>query len=546
MRAKLLEISLFGSCIVRSLEPGAFEITGKKHRAIFALLATAPHGCRSRTFLQETLWGASCYDTGRQSLRRALSDIKSAMGPYYNQLITTNNSEVTLDLNNVVFAGQPGQGTFLEGLDVPAPLFEAWRDSVRANPEQIHALFRAPASALPRPPVPTVTVMPLLSVENSPELTILGDWFAEEICRSLSRTNLLAVISHFSSRSLAGRRIDIEAIRSKLNVDYCVAGSIRQINDEVVTDVDFLDAETGRILWTRQFSGKVQDFISDAGHGLTNIVTSVGNAIASDTLSYVRGRPINEIADHKLLMASVSLMHRSTLRDFAKSREMLDEALRRSPRSAEVHAWRGKWHVLSVINGWSSDPSKDTKSAVGSTTKALDIDPENAFCLTIDGFAHNNLLRRLDTASHRYENALEQNPNEALSWLLRGALLAFQDAGEQAVHAARKAQKLSPIDPFKYFYDSLSATAFLAAEDYEEALRLADMSLTRNRRHLSTLRAKITALHFLDRGDEAKEVAEELRSRQPGFTVEAYLRAHPASDYQLGHNVAKALRATGF
>lgn len=546
MHAKLLEISLFGSCIVRSLEPGAFEITGKKHRAIFALLATAPHGCRSRTFLQETLWGASCYDTGRQSLRRALSDIKSAMGPFYNLLITTNNSEVTLDLNNVVFAGQPGQGTFLEGLDVPAPLFEEWRDSVRANPEQIHALFRAPASALPRPPVPTVTVMPLLSVESNPELTILGDWFAEEICRSLSRTNLLAVISHFSSRSLAGRRIDIEVIRSKLNVDYCVAGSIRQINGEVITDVDFLDAETGRILWTRQFSGKVQDFISDAGHGLTNIVTSVGNAIASDTLSYVRGRPINEIADHKLLMASVSLMHRSTLRDFAKSRELLDEALRRSPRSAEVHAWRGKWHVLSVINGWSSDPSKDTKSAVGSTTKALDIDPENAFCLTIDGFAHNNLLRRLDTASHRYENALEQNPNEALSWLLRGALLAFQDAGDQAVHAARKAQKLSPIDPFKYFYDSLSATAFLAAEEYEEALKLADMSLTRNRRHLSTLRAKITALHFLDRGDEAKEVAEELRSRQPDFTVEAYLRAHPASDYQLGHNVAKALRATGF
>lgn len=546
MHAKLLEISLFGSCIVRSLEPGAFEITGKKHRAIFALLATAPHGCRSRTFLQETLWGASCYDTGRQSLRRALSDIKSAMGPYYNQLITTNNSEVTLDLGNVVFAGQPGQGTFLEGLDVPAPLFEAWRDAVRANPDQVHALFRAPSSSVPRPPVPTVTVMPLLSIDGNPELSMLGDWFAEEICRSLSRTNLLAVISHFSSRALAGRRIDIEAIRSKLAVDYCVAGSIRQVGDDVVTDVDFLDAETGRILWTRQFSGKQNDFINHSGQGLANIVTSVGNAIAADTLQYVRGRPINEIADHKLLMASVSLMHRSTLRDFAKSRELLDEALSRSPRSAEVHAWRGKWHVLSVVNGWSSDPAKDTKNAVGSTSKALDIDPENAFCMTIDGFANNNLLRRLDVASNRYEDALEQNPNEALSWLLRGALLAFQDAGEQAVHAAKKAQKLSPIDPFKYFYDSLSATAFLAAEDYEEALKFADMSLGRNRRHLSTLRAKITALHFLDRGEEANEVADELRTRQPGFTVESYLRAHPASDYQLGHNVAKALRATGF
>ncbi|MEM9632710.1 MAG: hypothetical protein AAGA50_15370 [Pseudomonadota bacterium] len=546
MRARTLEINLFGSCIVRSLEPGAFEITGKKHRAIFALLATAPHGCRSRTFLQETLWGASCYDTGRQSLRRALSDIKSALGPYFGELITTNNSEVTLNLSNVTFSGQPGQGTFLEGLDILEPQFLDWVESIRSNPEQIHALFRAPSASLPRPPVPTVTVMPLLSIENNPELSVLGDWFAEEICRSLSRTNLLAVISHLSSRALSGRRVDIEIVRSKLGVDYCVCGSIRQVGDQVVTDVDFLDAETGRILWTRQFSGKRQDFISDAGLGLTNIVTSVGNAIATDTLTYIRGRPISEIADHRLLMAGVSLMHKTALREFARSRELLDEAINRSPRSAEVHAWRGKWHVLSVFNGWSSDPAKDTKSAVACTARALDMDPENAFCLTIDGFAHNNLLRRLDVASDRYEKALGYNPNESLSWLLRSALFAFQDSGQQAIHAAQKAQLLSPIDPFKYFYDSLSSTAYLAAEDYEVALKLANSSLELNQRHLSTLRAKITALYFLDRTDEAKEVAAELRRRQPNFSVEGYMRAHPAADYQIGQNAARALRAVGF
>jgi len=36
----------------------------------------SPFGRRTRSFLQDTLWGTACYDTGRQSLRRALSDIK--------------------------------------------------------------------------------------------------------------------------------------------------------------------------------------------------------------------------------------------------------------------------------------------------------------------------------------------------------------------------------------------------------------------------------------------------------------------------------------
>ncbi|MES0809401.1 hypothetical protein ABLO27_07975 [Roseibium sp. SCPC15] len=468
------------------------------------------------------------------------------MGPYFAELITTNNSEVTLNLSNVTFSGQPGQGTFLEGLDILEPRFLDWVDSIRNSPEQIYALFRAPSASLPRPPVPTVTVMPLLSIENNPELSVLGDWFAEEICRSLSRTNLLSVISHLSSRALAGRRVDIEVVRTKLGVDYCVCGSIRQLGDQVVTDVDFLDAETGRILWTRQFSGTLQEFVSDPEFSLDNIVKSIGSAIASDTLSYIRGRPINEIADHRLLMASVSLMHRPTLREFAKSREMLEEVVKRAPHSAEVYAWRGKWHVLSVFNGWSSNPAKDTKGAISNTSKALDIDPENAFCLTIDGFAHNNLLRRLDVASDRYEKAIGHNPNESLSWLLHGALFAFQDAGSQAVHASRKARLLSPIDPFKYLYDCISATAHLSAEDFEEALKFSESSLALNSRHLSTMRAKITALHFLDRTDEAMVVAEELRRRQPNFSVEEYLRAHPASAYKGGQNVARALRAVGF
>ena len=64
---KLLEINLFGACIVRSVGTVSYEITGAKHRALFALLATAPFGRRTRSFLQDTLWGTSCFDSGRQS-----------------------------------------------------------------------------------------------------------------------------------------------------------------------------------------------------------------------------------------------------------------------------------------------------------------------------------------------------------------------------------------------------------------------------------------------------------------------------------------------
>jgi len=198
-----------------------------------------------------------------------------------------------------------------------------------------------------------------------------------------------------------------------------------------------------------------------------------------------------------------------------------------------------------VFNRWSTDPAKDTRIAVDSTARALDINPESAFCLTIDGFAHNNLLRRMDIAGARYDEALRRNPNESLAWLLKGALHAFQDESATAVAAAEKARRLSPIDPFQYYYESLSATALLAGGQYTEALDFAECSLLRHDRHTSTLRAKITALHHLGRAQEASAAGLEILRRQPGFTVAGYLRDHPAGDHELGRRVATALRAAG-
>lgn len=393
--------------------------------------------------------------------------------------------------------------------------------------------------------LPAIAVLPFRTIAGTAEHAVLGDWLAEEACRSLSRSNLIAVISHWSSRSLNLHPIDIATIRSCLGVDYCVAGTLRVGAGEIVLDADLLDTVSGRILWTRQFAGPIESFLDPSSEGVAEIVGAVGRAIADDAIAHVSDRQLAELEEHRLLVAAVSLMHRPSLRDFSKSRDLIEEVLKRAPHAAESHAWHGKWHVLAVFNGWSSDPAGDTQKAVDCTARALDINPESTFALTIDGFAHNNLLRRMDIAGARYDAALLRNPNEPLAWLLSGTLHAFQDESSAAVAATEKARRLSPIDPFQYFYESLSASALLSAGRYDEALAFAESSLRRHDGHVSTLRAKITALHHLDRTAEARAVAVEVLRRQPGFTVADYLRGHPAGEHELGRRVATALRAAG-
>jgi TolB-like protein len=542
---KRIEINLFGACVVRSAEPGGFEMLGAKHKALFVLLATAPFGRRTRPFLQETLWGTACYDTGRQSLRRALSDIKQIMGDSFGEVLSSTNSDITLDLTRVSFIGRPGAGQLLEGINLREEGFNRWLGGMRLNPEQLYSLYSASTQSPPRSMLPAIAVLPFRTIAGTPEHAVLGDWLAEEVCRSLSRSNLLAVISHWSSRALNREAVDIPTVRARLAVDYCVVGTLRVGAQEMVLDADFLEATSGRILWTRQFAGPTKTFLSRSAEGVSEIVSAVGRAVADDAIAHISDRKLTDLEDHRLLLAGVGLMHRPSLRDFAKSRDLIEEALRRAPNAAETHAWHGNWHILCVFNGWSTDPARDTQRAVDCTARALDISPGNAFCLTIDGFAQNNLLRRLDIADERYSLALRNNPNSALSWLLRGTLQAFRDEGAAAVEATDRARRLSPIDPFGYFYDSLNATAHLAHGNYERSLELADRSLVLNDRHISTLRTKIVALHHLGRREEARRAALDLLARQPGFTVSDYRRNHPAADYNFGKRAAEALSAAG-
>ncbi|WP_211308614.1 hypothetical protein [Litoreibacter ponti] len=520
-------------------------LKSQKQRAFFALLATAPLARRTRNYLQHTLWGSYSYDEGRQNLRRMLSDLRRILGPDFDRFLTCTNSDIALDLTRVRFEGGPTHGSFLKDIDLRVPNFQNWIASIRADESQIAGLYRkAPCPGL-SPPMPRIAVLPFRRIWGDESLYVLGDWLAEEICRSLSRSRALFIVSHLSSRAVASPQPDIAAIRRTLGVDYFVSGSVRDIGGRCAVDMDFVDARDGSIIWSRQISASSAQGFCLVRTGLDDVVRAIGRSIADGSIAYVRDRPPLALEDHRLIVEGVSLMHRLAFCQFATSRALLLEAVSRAPKNAETHAWLARWYMLNVFNGWTADRPGDTQRALDATARALDLDPESAFALVIDGCVRTNLLRNTDVAQDSYDAALKINPNESLSWLLSGAHLAFRDEGTEAIAATVRARSLSPADPFSYYFDSLCSSAYLAAEDYESALALAQASLANNDRHVSTLRAKIVSLHHLDRGAEARATADRLRRRCPGFRLETYRKTHPAAHSVLGTKAAAALAASG-
>lgn len=540
-------VRLFGPFSIRASDGDDLDIGGKKNRALFALLSTAPDGLRTRAQLSKMLWASSGTGDDRTSLRKALSDMRQRMGLAFSKLIATDNHEVRLNLNAIEILGTKRDGEFLEGLDIPEPAFRDWRrDFAAAQPDLPSATSEPEYPLLLDSPLRApMAVLPFASLSDRADGWIIGDLVAEEISRALSRSNMLDVVSHLSCRDEAVQACSLPALKDKLGAEFVVSGRLRGSGDQLVLDVDFADTESQRNHWTRRYKIGRSDLLNNGSTAVDSLVREIGRTILDCSIEVSASRPLPTVESHALLISAVALMHRQTLQSFSSARPQLEEIVRRAPGQAIPQAWLSKWYILSIQQGWSVDIAKDAALAQDWTRRALDLDPDCSFSLAIDGFVQNNLQKRFDQAADRFDHAIDMDCNNALAWLLKGTLNAFQDNGRYAVAYTSRARSLSPLDPHRYFFDSLSATAYLANRDYDTALDLADRSLRMNRRHTSTLRVKTIALHQLGRGDEARAAAAQLRSLDPGLTVEGYLKNHPAAEFRTGREWSAALRDSG-
>jgi adenylate cyclase len=105
--------------------------------------------------------------------------------------------------------------------------------------------------------------------------------------------------------------------------------------------------------------------------------------------------------------------------------------------------------------------------------------------------------------------------------------------------------ELSPLDPQRYYFESLAATAEFSAHHYENAERLARSSLALNRMHPSTWRTLTAALVCQGRMEEAREALGKMRQLEPSLTVDKYHARLPNAQLETGRHWARCLEMAG-
>jgi adenylate cyclase len=392
---------------------------------------------------------------------------------------------------------------------------------------------------------PTIAVIPLSARNDTPALFDVGNLIADSVIWRLSKSANLKVISRLSTAVFRGRASDLGQVSAHLGATYVLSGAYVANAGQIMVTAELSRARNNQVIWTDRLSGEVGDLLRPESELADRIARAVHFAVFDAEVEHILTQPLPTLESYSLLLGSIKLMHRSSKDEFLQTRKILDELINRHARIAAPRAWLANWYILRVTRGWSEDRKREAAEALSASHAALDRDPSDALALATEGFVYCHLLKDLETARKRCNEAVEANPSHALGWLYLGTVNAFKGEGAAALEATRRAIELSPLDPQRYYFESLGATAELSAHQYENAERLARSSLVLNRTHPSTWRALTISLVSLGRMDEAREALDKMRQLDPALTVEKYLARLPNAELETGQQWARCLAMAG-
>ena len=376
---------------------------------------------------------------------------------------------------------------------------------------------------------PSIAVLPFRNLTGDSAHHFVAEGLVEDLIEALSRVPNFFVISRLSTLAFRDQDRHPREIGNVLGVRYVLSGSMRIFEDRLRLTIELTDTELGAALWISKLDERFADLFEVQDRLSEMIVRKVAPYLHEAEMNRVRVKRPDSLEAYDLFLRAQENMHNSSRAVFETSEALFDAAIAKDPHYAAALAWRARWHVLRVGQGWSPDPADDARQADHFARAAIECNSMEPMALAVHGHVASFLYKVFDLAFRRFETALRINANAAPAWLWSAAAHAWMGNGSRAIEEINKAMALSPYDPLMYAYSGNAAMAYLVDGQHERAIECALRSLQENRTYTSAHRQLVVALVLAGREDEARASARRLLELEPGLTVEGFRRRYPGS-----------------
>jgi TolB-like protein len=370
--------------------------------------------------------------------------------------------------------------------------------------------------------LPAVAVLPFDNL-SGPEDDYFVDGTVEDIITALSHFSSLMVISRGSTFAYRGREVSDRQVATELRAQFLVRGSVRRAGDRVRLNVQLLDAHAGSTLWAHRFDRELEDVFVVQDELSSTIVSTLAGRVEAAQLAKARRAPRGRLDAYDYVLRGKEHHHRETREDTEAAIDMFEHAIEADPGYAQAHAWLACGLGMAMrFRPLEYDELLDQAEAAAN--RGLTLDESDSECLRI--LAQIALLRQNPQLAIRHqERGLFLNPNDDRSVCAMGEILSFAGRSEEAEGWIRKAMRLNPYHPPRYW--SHLARALFHQGRYHDALEaLQNFTAPRVRE----LAFQVAAAGMLGEADEIVKHVAALRKVAPNFDVERFVDTLPYGD----------------
>jgi adenylate cyclase len=314
---------------------------------------------------------------------------------------------------------------------------------------------------------------------------------------------------------------------------------VRKAGNRVRITVQLIDAETDRHIWAERYDRELADIFAIQDEVTGAIVSILPGRVEAATRDRAARNPTDNMAAYECVLAAKVLHHRSTREDIVKAQRLIDRAIELDPNYAHAHAWRACILGQQWIYGWCDDKEATWNGVREELTIALSLDDNDNDVHRILAALNIN-QNEFDKAAYHQARALSLNPNDDLIVVQQGELLTWLGQPEEGIQWIRKAMRLNPYHPARFWYHL--ARAFFAARRYAEAIEAVEHIPSPDHVHHALLAASHAQM---GNSSAAGRHAGEVLKRMAEFRVDRdYLpMLHYKRESDLAHHREAVLKA---
>lgn len=434
--------------------------------------------------------------------------------------------------------------------------------ATRALYQEIHEVPRLPITTLSPDPAartgteieavvarPALAVLPFANLDDEPDRDYFADGLSEDVIAALAGWRRFPLIASSSTLTYRKAPVDPHRLGDELGAKYLVSGSVRRRGRQVRINVRLIDADDGRILWTRRYDVDPADILAAQDESAARIAAAMQPQLEHAELRRIVTKRTEHLNAWDHFLRGMSFLNRFTREDHNLARSHFERAIELDPSYSDAYTGFADTHLYDIViqqreaaeSGAVNE--KLLKHALEAAQAAVALDPDSSAARRTLGHAH-VWAQQFESAIAETERAVELNPSNADARRALGNRLDLVGRTPEGIAQMEWALRLNPRDPRRWVQIGFISRAHLDARHYDEALSWARQAVQLRPDQPETHFRLAVCLAHLGRREQARAAIVRCERLRRGF-VAAKSSWKPYADPARNEHFFDGLRRLG-